>query len=66
MLLNFNVKNEAKLKAANIKFWQSLLICCDQLQEDDLKPLGFLYSGNLGLLGIVQVVSFVLLFFSRC
>ncbi|KAI1700187.1 CBR-NPP-6 protein [Ditylenchus destructor] len=58
VLLKFNALKSEKLKAATDKFWNDLLRCCNQLQEADLQPLSFLYSGSLGLIGVVQVCRF--------
>lgn len=57
-LLNYNILKDGKLKNAIDKFWNNLLKCCNQLQENEIQPLAFLQSELLGLIGIIQQVGF--------
>lgn len=60
-LLNYNILKDEKLKAAINQFWCNLLKCCNQLQEAEIQPLAFLQSDSLGLIGIIQQVTFFLI-----
>lgn len=53
----FQVQDNPKLKLAHEKFWSKLLKSCNQLQEEQLKPLAIWHCPIPGLIGVIQMVK---------